>query len=491
MDYIVHAFGTSTSWNHNNSYSSLTLTSDSILSFPTPSTLSLHVSSLSTPHFATSYALSTIGQIDGSISYLYSTVPLHSVPSHSTSIPLRSFVRGYRDIGLPIFPFTPKELDSASANASTDGQTRKPTLLYATLALPSPSTLTALYARRVNAATLLSLSLNSKAGPTTQDRGPPSAAVLLHVQRDTGRYSIEALGSTDSALLGVRGLWNLGLGRPKVVEVAKVEEAYSSDAVEGLIDPPVSDVKRPTEEELLAEYEARMASKPSLLSAGAEFYYSPLSSVIGMSTGLRFTTLRPGITRSSQTVVASSSKPLAGASAALSSITQAAPTAHASFPYTLTLTLTPLTGSLASTYSVKPTSNVSLSSKFGFNVYSWESEYVVGAELWRQHKKTPSITVEVEEQSDDPLTWARKKAASWLDSAKEKVASAVEEEDESVVKLRADDGWNIRALWTGRIKELLVSAGVSLSPTPGFKPEELNDLKRWTGKFGVQVAYSS
>ena len=51
MDYIVRAFGTSTDWNHDNSYSSLTATSDSLLSFETPSNLSLNVSSLSTSNF--------------------------------------------------------------------------------------------------------------------------------------------------------------------------------------------------------------------------------------------------------------------------------------------------------------------------------------------------------------------------------------------------------------------------------------------------------
>jgi mitochondrial distribution and morphology protein 10 len=74
--------------------------------------------------------------------------------------------------------------------------------------------------------------------------------------------------------------------------------------------------------------------------------------------------------------------------------------------------------------------------------------------------------------------------------------------DESVIKLRVDDNWNIRALWTGRIKQLLVSAGVNLAPTssssyryqvagPGLGGSGAGFEKRWKGSVGVEIAYSS
>ena len=34
----------------------------------------------------------------------------------------------------------------------------------------------------------------------------------------------------------------------------------------------------------------------------------------------------------------------------------------------------------------------------------------------------------------------------------------------SQIKLRIDQSWNVRLLWEGRVKELLVSAGVGLGP---------------------------
>ena len=489
MDYIVHAFGTSTGWNHDNSYSSLTATSDALLSFPTPSTLSFHVSSLSTPYFATSYTLSTLGQIDGSISYLYSTVPLHFVPSRAPHIPLRTLIRGYRDVKLPS-----AALDTVSAQLNEDG--RKPTLLHATLALPPPSTLTALYARRLDPKTLVSLSLHSRSIANPSNLGPPPAAVLAHIQRDTGRYSVEGLGSTDHALLGFRGLYNFGLDPPKQSDAVFTSSQSTFESVDGLTDLAIPATKRPSSIDLLATHRASLASKPSLLSAGGEFYYSPTSHVIGLSTGLRFTTLAPHI-RPSQP--SSPSRPLTGTSAALSSALLAPGNIpHSTFPYTMTLTLTPLTGSLASTYSVQPTSNLALSSRFDFNVYSWESRYVVGAEIWRRRRRSRS---QADAEADDGVAWAREKLAGWFSDDELQVKrERVEREEENVLKLRVDDAWSMRALWTGRVKDLLVSAGVSVSPVkekillpggPVINPVGDERRQRWTGSFGIEIAYST
>ncbi|EHY53247.1 Mitochondrial distribution and morphology protein 10 [Exophiala dermatitidis] len=531
MDYVVQAFHAATDWNPDNSYSSLTATSDALLSFPTPSTLALHVSSLATPNFATSYTLSTLGQIDGSISYLYSTVPLGHIPSQAPSIPLRCLVRGYRDIKLPL-PVTLGEKRAAREAIENNG---KPTLLHATLALPPPSVLTALYARRINPETLVSFSLYSKsvASPALTS-GPPPAAVLAHIQHDTGRYSIEGLGSTDNALLGVRGLWNFGLS-PQVDEEGPSIPLYTpeTDPLGGFTEfpsglslplPPYTDTK--------TIYRNRLASKPSLLSAGAEFYYSPFSHVIGLSTGLRFTTLAPHITPtepdSSQSspslttkeLLSFRGKPLAGTSASLLSTaghTLLTPSnvSHSSFPYTMTLTLTPLTGSISSTYSVRPTPTLALSSQFDFNFYSWESRYVIGGELWRpyrrdQRSRTDSADAEgVLPSSDDKMAWVRSKTKNWFSPAEQSLKDErLQREEENVWKFRLDDSWNVKALWTGRVKSLLVSAGISVSPITKHHhtsaamlsaSDGIGDLagpstssvKRWTGSVGVSIAYST
>jgi distribution and morphology protein 10 len=68
-----------------------------ILDFPTPRGLRLNVSSLSSPNLATSYDLGSVGAVDGSLSYLYSSLPLKAT-SRSSEIDLCDVVQGYRHL---------------------------------------------------------------------------------------------------------------------------------------------------------------------------------------------------------------------------------------------------------------------------------------------------------------------------------------------------------------------------------------------------------
>ncbi|CBF71692.1 hypothetical protein AN6901.2 [Aspergillus nidulans FGSC A4] len=423
MDYIQLAFAEGTQRNCDNSYSSLTATTQNLLDFTTPERVRIHLSSLSTPNFATSYTLGTVGLIEGSISYLYSNISFDNTPSKSALIPLRKLAPGYRQVQAPIAP------------PSSKGQ--KATLLHATLHLPPPTTLNALFLRRISPTMQLSLAVSSTRGPPLS-KSAPQATLLTQLTHDTGKYSNEYLFSTDNSLFGWRGLWNFG-----------PDPRFNNNA-----------------------------QRLSLLSAGAEAYYSPVSSLIGMSTGLRFCTLP----------AATSSTPNPN-------------TPISTFPYTLTLTLTPLTGSLSTSYSVRASPNLSFSSRFGFNVYSWESEMVAGFELWRQSRKAAIV-------DNDGLEWARNKARIWDIPASSQVPEPItpseEETQESVLKVRVDQSWNVRLLWEGRVKELLVSAGVGLGPS-SFSPSSYANSQAtagaqgssggpptsyWRG-VGVSVSYSS
>ncbi|GCB19174.1 mitochondrial distribution and morphology protein 10 [Aspergillus awamori] len=464
MDYIQLAFAEATNWNRDNSYSSLTATAQSLLDFSTPERLRVHLSSLSTPHFATSYTLGTVGLIDGSVSYLFSTVPLDKFPSRSALIPLRKLSPGYRQVQAPIAPIAETILINDDLNDASAYTTigKKATLFHATLHLPPPTTLNALFLRRISPTMQLSLAVCSTRGPPLS-KSAPQASLLAQLSHNTGKYNNEYLFSTDNALFGWRGLWNFGP------------------------DPrdPVASGSSP---------------RLSLLSAGAEAYYSPVSSLIGMSTGLRFSTLP-----------AATDVPLSNSSPTASTSNANANTPISTFPYTLTLTLTPLTGSLSTTYSLRASPNLAFSSRFGFNVYSWESEMVAGCELWRKSK--PRYR-----DDGDGVEWARRKIRESLfphphphlststpndikdlaGHALEKSGKGEEEENESVLKIRVDQSWNVRLLWEGRVKELLVSAGVGLGPS-SFSSSYVSDgggesggLRKsyWRG-VGISVSYSS
>ncbi|EAW17444.1 mitochondrial distribution and morphology protein 10 [Aspergillus fischeri NRRL 181] len=426
MDYIQLAFAEATNWNRDNSYSFLTATAQSLLDFSTPERLRVHLSSLATPHFATSYTLGTVGLIDGSVSYLYSTVPLNNTPSRSALIPLRKLARGYRQVQPPVAPVEDwgwqsllGGLGSSESKPSGNGDSqpslgRKATLLNATLHLPPPTTLNALFLRRISPTMQLSLAVCSTRGAPLSNSAP-QASLLGQLSHDTGKYSNEYLFSTDNSLFGWRGLWNFG-----------------------------PDPRHPKE---------NPSPRLSLLSAGAEAYYSPVSSLIGMSTGLRFSTLP-----------AATEMPSSSSSTSSTTTTSNHGTPISTFPYTLTLVLTPLTGSLSTTYSLRASPNLAFSSRFGFNVYSWESEMVAGCELWRKRRKSSPPPVD-----DDGLEWARRKMrmadTPGVPPVEPPSTHNRDEENESVLKIRVDQSWNVRLLWEGRVKELLVSAGVGLGPS--------------------------
>jgi distribution and morphology protein 10 len=68
-----------------------------LLDFQTPKGLKLQLSSLAAPNFATSYTLGNVGVVDGSVSYLYSSLPLER-EFKSSDLDLHHVVRGFRHL---------------------------------------------------------------------------------------------------------------------------------------------------------------------------------------------------------------------------------------------------------------------------------------------------------------------------------------------------------------------------------------------------------
>ena len=246
--------------------------------------------------------------------------------------------------------------------------------------LPS-SALEALYVRRLSPTRQLKVSCVSDASL------PNGANILTLLQHDVGKYSTEYLYSTDSALLGARGLYNFGPD-PRSGRALPSEPLYGR------------------------------------FSAGAELYYGVLNKSGGMSAGLRFATLPR----------------------------------HIGFPYTMTLTVNPLMGNLSSTYAVKAGRNLALCSRFDFNFYSYESGLKVGCELWRRRQRDQN-------DGDDKAHWAEKMIRDEWHSVRAGDNKSVRDNDEEdtvgLLKIRADENWNVSVLWESRLKHLLCSLGAS------------------------------
>ncbi|KAI3320378.1 hypothetical protein HD806DRAFT_524741 [Xylariaceae sp. AK1471] len=428
MDYIQSAFYSATGWSRDNSYSTLNATSDALLHFATPRGLRLTLSSLATPHFATAYQLGTIGVVDGSISYLYSTVPLdyHAV-AESEKVPLPELLQSYCPLA------------EISRRNRIKG-TLQDALAYGRLYLPM-SMLEALMVKRISPT--LQLQVSAVSNQTLRNGG----TVLGMLQYDEGRYGVEGLASSDGGLMGIRGLYNFGGDVASSTSPANTQENGNGTS-------------NPERERIYGRF-----------SAGAELYYGTLNKSGGMSLGARFATLP----------------------------------SHTGTPLTATMTVNPLMGTMSWTYAVMAGRHCSLATKMDFNVYSYESDWSVGMELWRKKGawtvdtdidtdaneisilptnviSQRSFQAKMEWRMDDPLTLLD--TPDLLPNPVPDVNNEGEDEDlySGVLKARLDHHWRIGLLWEGRVKSLLFSLGSGI------------DLRRPDAPFrtlGLEVQFSS
>ncbi|KAK0623665.1 hypothetical protein B0T14DRAFT_516840 [Immersiella caudata] len=466
MHYITNAFYSATNWNEDNTYKELNATARQLIDFPLPVGLRLTLSSLATPHFATSYQLGSFGIVDGSISYLHTTVPLTGVPSESDRIPLPALLKSYRELHelgvlpistssswspfplrLPSFGWKP----SAPASATPLVDTPKPrprdptrhTLLYGRLYLPQ-SQLEALIVKR------LSPSLQVQLSAVSEQSLRNGGTLLGLIQYDRKKYGIEGLASTDGGLLGIRGLYNFG-----------------GDATYPSRDPSASTTT------LTANNNGQ--SQPSSdkiygrFSAGGELYYGTLNKSGGMSLGARFATL---------------------------------PT-HRGTPLTATVTVNPLMGNINATYAVLAKDYCSLATRVEFNVYSYESDWAVGMELWSNRRpagfllgpaplperasgdglrrRERSFQAKMEWRLDQPEPEPEPAPVPML-GGKRGEEGAGKEKYLGVFKARLHQNLRIGLLWEGRVKSLIFSLGSGV---------DLHRLDEPFRNLGLEVQYSS
>jgi mitochondrial distribution and morphology protein 10 len=107
-----------------------------------------------------------------------------------------------------------------------------------------------------------------------------------------------------------------------------------------------------------------------------------------VTTGLRFTTLPDATPPSAQTTPTENETPLY--------LPLSQP------PTTITAIFNPIVGHISSAYTARVSRDLSLCSRFDFNVYSYESEWSLGAEWWtrrRQPKYPPPVVPDLSSPS--------------------------------------------------------------------------------------------
>ncbi|KAG5914509.1 hypothetical protein E4U61_005613 [Claviceps capensis] len=459
MDYVHSAFYEATGWSRDNSYAALDGTSAALLNFQTPRGLRLTLSSLASANFATSYQLGSVGVVDGSISYLFSSVPLriHITPQSET-VPLPELLRSYR----PLTPLSALSLGDGNSSQTTppEGHTPSPSLpslFYGRLYLPQ-SQLEALVVKRITPA--LQVQLSAVSAEYLRDGG----TILGLAQYDVGNYAFEGLVSSDGGLLGLRGIYNFG-GDAHWASKRKAEGAATTTTS--------TTNGGPAERERIY----------GRFSTGGEIYYGTLNKSGGMSLGGRFATLP----------------------------------AHKGTPLCATLTMNPLMGNIAASYAVKAGRHSSLASRLEFNVFSYESAWAVGMELWRK----PLRRLDVEEPKtalwrparersfeaklgwrldvpgEEPVSGQQPEsvavpspvpsvASSQLEPESilslSKLAKPDAEEYAGVLKARLDQNLRIGILWEGRVKSLLFSLGSGI---------DLKKLDKPFRTLGLEIQFSS
>lgn len=350
FEAICKSFYASIGWDEENAYSSLNNASKHLLHFDTPQGVHLNVSSLASLNYASSYRISLLGPLDGSIAYLYSSKPLLGVRS-SANVDLKHVIGGQR--GLHGGPPDQREWEVWHGGKRAD---KKDTLMYGKM-FPPKSRLEALLIRRLSPSNLLLIRALSE--PKSTDRGTLTA----QIHQNHGKWAMEYLYSTNESLIGLRGLYNFG-------------QITSDDR----------------------------------LSAGAEAYYALASKVGGISTGLRYSS-------------------------------------QSGTPVTMTMQWNPLLGHICASYSVQGGGNQAFSTRYDFNMFSYESDLAIACELWR---------------------------SAWSGPTAPKVAG--------VVKARLAKK-KIGLLWEGRINNaLLVSLGGNI---------DLGNRSALVTQLGLDIQFSS
>jgi distribution and morphology protein 10 len=206
---------------------------------------------------------------------------------------------------------------------------------------------------------------NSLSAEKTRGVNIPTSNVMLSLQHDTGRTCTEYTWSAEDGMFGVRLLHNFGKLAPSPEEAAKTQQSASTGSRRKRVD----------------EEEAMEGGLKGRISAGAEVYFSATERSAGVSTGIRFTTLPDATPPSFQLP-----------SAALSTSPSYTPSQP---PTSITALFNPMLGHISGAYAARVTRNLSMCSRFDFNVYSYESEWTMGMEWWmRRSRSKPMLEQE-------------------------------------------------------------------------------------------------
>ncbi|KAF8974771.1 mitochondrial distribution and morphology protein 10 [Flammula alnicola] len=417
--YVLRSYYKATGWNEDNLYANLTRSSSALLDFTVPHGLHFSVSKSPNALFKTTYAMTAMPSLQGSVGYIFTSCDLNV--KSSGNVRFKDMIERFKVYDQPRRPEAKDEEWLAGEKVHN-----RDYLLYGRFFLPT-GRLDALYSTRLTPTIQASVSAISDP-PSTRGQKADMSNVMVNVQHDVGKWSSEYTWSAEDEMWGVRVLHNFG------------KLGTSSEAVDDTSSKRSIGVKRVDEEDAV---EGGLKGR---VSVGAEFYFSAKERSAGVSTGIRFTTL-PDATPPSFQV------PTPSPSSSTPPPSSRGPPSQP--PTTITALFNPMLGHMSGAYTARVSQDLALSSRFDFNVYSFESEWTMGVEWWLRRPPTSSLSSDAEElPSPEP--------------ASTKQISLPEVN--GVVKARASTNNDVSLMWEGRLRNMLVSLGVVSDLSSRAKP---------------------
>ncbi|KAG6378465.1 hypothetical protein JVT61DRAFT_12723 [Boletus reticuloceps] len=417
--YVLRSYYNATGWNEDNLYANLTRSSSAILDFNVPRGLHLSISKSPNPLFSTSYSMNAMPSLNGSVGYIFTSCELDI--KNSGDVRFKDMIERFKLYSQPRRPEGKEEWLAGQRVDSRDY------LLYGRLYLPS-GRLDALYSTRISPTVqALVAAISDPRSSLTGElraRGENVSNIMFSLQHDIGKWCTEYTWSAEDGMWGVRVLHNFG----RLGNAAESSEDSSSSV-------------RPRPKRV-DEEDATGGGLKGRVSAGAEFYISAKEKSAGVSTGIRFTTLSDSSTLSSPTQSSSSSR---------------GPPSQP--PTTITALFNPMMGHVSAAYAAKVSRDLSLCSRFDFNVYSYDSEWTMGAEWWMRRALSQPI-------SDNGTVLSRNNDPGYLQQESLHSKSDIR----GVVKTRISTNNTVSLLWEGRLKQMLVSLGVVSDLSSRSKP---------------------
>ncbi|KAI0747436.1 mitochondrial distribution and morphology protein 10 [Irpex lacteus] len=424
--YVIQKYFQATGWNDDNFYTNITRSSNAILDFDVPTGLKFAIAKSPNSLFKTSYSMTALPTLNGSVGYIFTSCDLDIKSSGNVNV--KDIIDRFKVYDQLRRPEGKEQEWLAGERVDT-----RDYLLYGRIYVPT-GRLEALYSTRVSPTWQASIAAISDPRYSLQTlekaRGGSSPSnMLFRLQHSTGKWCSEYTWSAEDQMWGVQCMHNFG------------KLATSKDTT-GEATKVRSRTKRVDEED------AMEGGLKGRISAGAEFYFSAKEKSAGVSGGLRFTTLPDATPPSAQVPPSPHNEP-----------TSCPPPQP---PTTITAIFNPIVGHISGAYAARVSRDLSLCSRFDFNVYSYESEWSLGAEWWTRRKQTKSPPPPVVPDLSSPSLPLLVTPIEPLEPVTDPV--------QGVVKARLSTTADVSVMWEGRIRNMLVSLGITSNLSSRVKP---------------------